>query len=156
MDEHTRENRKYWDELARLHVDTPFYKTDAFRTGEKNIDPLAREWLGDVSGKKLLHLQCHFGLETLSLARMGANVTGLDFSPNAVAIARALSSEANLTATFIEADVLAAPDHLRGFDTVFASWGVLCWISDLSTWMGVAARALKPGGRLVLLEGHPA
>jgi SAM-dependent methyltransferase len=115
-----------------------------------------REALGDVTGKRLLHLQCHFGLDSLSLARLGADVTGIDLSPVAVETARKLSAEMEISATFVEADVLRAPDDFIGFDIVFASWGALCWISDIAAWMRTASRALKSGGRLVLIDGHPA
>src|SRR5207253_9066011 len=124
--------------------------------GANVLDPIARERLVDVAGKRLLHLQCHFGLDTLSIARMGADVTGLDFSPNAIAAARALSEETQVPACFIEADVLDPPADLGGFDIVFASWGAISWIGDLSRWMRTGAEALKPGGRLLLIEGHPA
>ena len=155
MDPHTQTNRKYWDQLARLHPKTPFYRLDSFRRGENILDPLEREALGEVAGKRLLHLQCHFGLETLSLAQLGADVTGLDLSPVAIETGRKLSAEMEIAASFVEADVLHAPDDLRGFDIVFASWGSLCWISDLAAWMRIASRALKPGGRLILIDGHP-
>lgn len=155
MDAHTQTNRKYWDQLAQLHPKTPFYRLDSFRRGENILDPIEREALGEVAGKRLLQLQCHFGLETLSLARQGAEVTGLDLSPVAVETARKLAAELEMPATFIEADVLHAPDHLLGFDIVFASWGALCWISDLTAWMRTASRALNPGGRLILVDSHP-
>src|SRR5258707_11854318 len=106
MDDYRRENRAWWDELAPLHVKSPFYKTEALRRGENVLDPIARERLADVAGKRLLHLQCHFGLDTLSIARMGASVTGLDFSQTAIAAARALSQETGVPGRFIEADVL--------------------------------------------------
>ena len=102
-----------------------------------------------------MHLQCHFGLDTLSLARMGAAVTGLDFSPPAIEQARALAEEAGLEARFICADVLEPPAGLTGFDIVFASWGAIGWIGDMDGWMRTAAGALKSGGRLFLCDGHP-
>jgi len=156
MDDYRRENRAWWDELAPLHVKSPFYKTDAFRRGENILDPIARERLAGVAGKRLLHLQCHFGLDTLCLARMGAEVTGLDFSSKAIIEARALAQETGVPVRFLEADVLDPPADLKGFDIVFSSWGAITWIDDLSRWMRTAAKALKPGGRLLLIEGHPA
>jgi SAM-dependent methyltransferase len=155
VEDYRKTNRAHWDELASLHVTSPFYRTDAFRRGQNVLDPIVRERLGDVSGKRLLHLQCHFGLDTLSIARMGADVTGLDFSPNAIAAARELSGETGVRATFVEADVLDPPDGLTGFDIVFSSWGAIGWISDVSRWMRTAAQALRPNGRLLLVEGHP-
>jgi SAM-dependent methyltransferase len=156
MDGYKIQNRAFWDRLATSHPATPFYKTDAFRRGDNILDPIARTRLCDVTGKRILHMQCHFGLDTLCLARMGAHATGIDFSSVAIDTARALSRETGVPAKFIEADVLNPPPELTGFDIAFASWGALLWIGDLATWMRNAARALKPDGRLILIEGHPA
>jgi SAM-dependent methyltransferase len=148
-------NLAHWDEVTPVHLASPFYRTQAFRQGEVVLDDIARESVGDVTGKHLLHLQCHIGLDTLSLARLGAEVTGLDFSPAALEAARSLSAETGVPGRFIQANVLEPPADLIGFDIVFASWGVHCWIPDMGAWMRTAARALKPGGRLVLLDDHP-
>lgn len=148
-------NRAHWDEVVPVHVASPFYEVDALRRGEVVLDRLAQEAVGEIKGKRLLHLQCHFGVGTLSLARLGAEVTGLDFSEPALELARTLSRELDVPATFIHSNVLEAPTSLEGFDVVFATWGVITWIGDLAGWMRVAARCLKPGGRLVLLDGHP-
>ena len=150
------DNLAHWNEVTPHHVASPMYRTEDFRRGEIVLDPVVRDAIGDVAGKRLLHLQCHFGLDTLSLARMGAQVTGLDFSPVAIEQARALAAEAGIDASFVCADVLAPPAGLTGFDIVFASWGAIFWIGDLGAWMRVAAGALKQGGRLFLTEGHPA
>ena len=149
-------NRAWWDEAVPFHRASGCYKTEEFLSGRNVLDPLVRERMACIRGKRLLHLQCHFGLDTLCLARMGADVTGLDFSANAIAAARELSSEADVAAQFIEGDVLDPPAGLTGFDVVFASWGALGWIKDVQTWMRTAAGALKPGGALFLFEGHPA
>ena len=149
-------NLAHWNEVTPHHVGSPFYRTADFRAGEIVLDPIVRGQVGDVAGKRLLHLQCHFGLDTLSLARMGASVTGLDFSPVAIEKACALAAEAGIEATFICSDVLAPPPGLTGFDIVFASWGAIFWIGDIAAWMRIAAGALKDGGRLFLTEGHPA
>jgi SAM-dependent methyltransferase len=149
-------NLAHWNEVTPHHVTSPMYRTEDFRRGEIVLDPVVREALGDVNGRRLLHLQCHFGLDTLSLARLGARVTGLDFSPPAIDQARALAAEAGLEADFICADVLDPPPRLGGFEIVFASWGAIFWISDIDAWMRVAARSLQAGGRLFLCEGHPA
>jgi SAM-dependent methyltransferase len=112
--------------------------------------------VGDVHGLDLLHLQCHFGLDTLSWARRGARVTGVDFSPVAVQRARQLAVQAGVAADFVESDVLALPADLAGrFDVVFASYGVLCWIESARAWMASAASCLRPGGALVLIDIHP-
>jgi len=156
MDDYRKQNRAWWNEVAPLHVNSPFYPTEAFKRGANVLDPIARDRLTDVAGKRLLPLQCHFGLDTLSIARMGADVTGLDFSSTAIAAARALSRESGVPGQFVESDVLEPPANLAGFDIVFASWGAINWVDDLSGWMRTAARALRPGGRLLLIEGHPA
>ncbi|HLI67606.1 MAG TPA: methyltransferase domain-containing protein [Caulobacteraceae bacterium] len=148
-------NRAHWDEVTPHHLAAPFYRAQAFRDGEVVLDEVARESVGDVAGKRLLHLQCHIGLDTLSLARMGADVTGLDFSPAALEAARTLSAETDVPGRFIQANVLEPPADLTGFDIVFASWGVHCWIPDMAAWMRTAAAALEPGGRLVFLDDHP-
>jgi 2-polyprenyl-3-methyl-5-hydroxy-6-metoxy-1,4-benzoquinol methylase len=124
MSDYTATNLAYWNEMARRRVDSPGYSTAAFRRGENILDPVVLQGVGEVRGKKLLHLQCHhFGLDTLSLARMGADVTGLDFSGDAIAIARQIASETGVKGTFIQSNVLTPPVELNGFDIVFASWG---------------------------------
>lgn len=110
-----------------------------------------------MAGKDLLHLQCHFGLDTLSWARLGARVTGVDFSPVAIARARELAERAGLAATFVEADTQRLPATLAGrFEMVVATYGVLCWIAELDAWMRGASMALRPGGSLILVDLHPA
>jgi SAM-dependent methyltransferase len=155
LSDYTRTNLAYWNEMARRHVDSPGYSTAAFRRGENILDPVVRGGIGEVRGKKLLHLQCHFGLDTLSLARMGAEVTGLDFSDDAITIARQISGETGVNGTFVQSNVLTPPSDLTDLDIVFASWGAVCWIDDMAAWMRTAANALKPGGRLFMAEAHP-
>ncbi|MCF2530320.1 class I SAM-dependent methyltransferase [Yinghuangia soli] len=156
----TPANRSLWDERARVHGSTPddrFYDVDSFLAGREPLFATEVELAGDVAGRDLLHLQCHFGMDTLSWARRGARVTGVDFSPVAVARARDLAERAGLEAEFIEADTQALPASLAGrFDLVVATYGVLCWIGDLDGWMRGAAMALRPGGMLVLVDLHPA
>jgi SAM-dependent methyltransferase len=154
-------NRALWDERAVLHGQDDYYDVAGFLGGastlsERELDEV-RSAVGDVAGLDVLHLQCHFGLDTLTFARLGARVTGLDFSPVAIDRARGLAREARLDATFVEADSQLLPAELEGgFDLVFASYGVLCWIADVDAWMRSAHRALRPGGRLVLIDLHPA
>jgi len=156
MDDYRKHNRAWWNGVVPFHVSSGFYKTGAFKRGENVLDPIVRDRLGNIRGKRVLHLQCHFGLDTLSLSRMGAEVIGLDFSPDAISVARVLSCESGVPGQFIEGDVLDPPPDLNGFDIVFASWGVINWIDDLSRWMSRAAEALKPRGHLLLFDGHPA
>ena len=159
MEDYLKYNRARWDEAVGIHVNsqTGFYGLERFRAGEDVLGPIEREEIGDVSGKRLLHLQCHFGLDTLSLARRGAVVTGFDFSSKAIAQARALSQDSALPATFIEGDVYNAPSLVEGeFDLVYVTWGAINWLPDIARWAQVVAHFLAPGGVLYLLEGHPA
>ncbi|MEU9163939.1 class I SAM-dependent methyltransferase [Streptomyces sp. NPDC048424] len=153
-------NRALWDERARIHGSTPtdrFYDVESFVAGRETLYALERELAGDVAGKDLLHLQCHFGMDTLSWARLGARVTGVDFAPTAIERARQLAGRTGLDATFVEADTQRLPDTLADrFDLVVATYGVLCWIADLDGWMRGAAMALRPGGSLVVVDLHPA
>jgi SAM-dependent methyltransferase len=150
-------NRTWWDGVVETHVGSPMYLTQAFRAGGDTLHPIESEEIGDVRGRSLVHLQCHFGLDTLSLARRGARATGLDFSGKAVAQARALAAEAGLEARFVESNVYDAPTALGDtYDIVYVTWGAINWLPDLDRWAKAVAAVLKPGGFLYLLEGHPA
>lgn len=155
MDSYRQSNLAYWESVVSIHLASAFYRADAFRQGANVLDSIEREFLGDIRGKRLLHLQCHFGLDTLSCARLGADVTGVDFSPRAIETARALASETRLSANFLEGDATDPPIPPAAFDIVFASWGAIMWIEDMNAWMRAAAKALVPGGRLLLIDGHP-
>jgi SAM-dependent methyltransferase len=149
-------NRARWDELVGIHARSAFYDVAGFKAGECSLRPLEVEELGDVSGKSLLHLQCHFGLDTLSWARRGAAVTGVDYSTEAIALARSLAQELNIPATFVCSDVLELPSALQGsFDVVFTSYGAICWLPDLRRWADVVRHFLKPGGTFYMAEVHP-
>ena len=155
-DEHFAANRDLWNAWTRLHIDSDFYAVDAFRAGQTTLKSVELEALGDVTGKTLLHLQCHFGLDTLSWAREGAVVTGMDFSEDAIATAQSLSEELAIPATFIQSNVYNLPDVLdETFDIVFTSYGVLPWLPDLHRWAQVVTHFLKPGGTFYLVEFHP-
>lgn len=149
-------NLARWEEQVDIHVGSDFYRVKEFLGGESSLDPLILDEIGDVSGKRLLHLQCHFGLDTLSFARMGALATGLDFSPKAIAAAEKLAREARLDARFIYARVDEAQEEAgTGYDIVFTSWGVLMWLPDLAVWAANIASCLAQGGTFYLAEGHP-
>src|SRR5687768_9964062 len=149
-------NRAHWDEATDIHTRGNVYGVEEFWRGLCKLHRVEVEELGDVSGKSLLHLQCHFGLDTLSWARAGATVTGVDFSAAAIAAARALAAETGLPARFIESDLYRLPEQLdETFDVVFTSYGVLGWMPDLRRWAEVAAGFVRPGGRLYLAEFHP-
>ena len=135
-----------------------FYDVESFRNGERPIrlTDEEREEVGSVEGKTLLHLQCHFGLDTLSWARLGATVTGADFSAESIAAARSLASDLGIEATFVESDLYRLPEVLHErFDIVYTSGGVLEWLPDIATWGRVAAGFVRPGGFLYLNEVHP-
>jgi SAM-dependent methyltransferase len=151
-----------WDVLATRHGqgEDSYYDVPGFLAGGLSLNDRERAEVaaavGEVAGRDLLHLQCHFGLDTLSWARLGARVTGVDFSPVALARAREIAAAAGLAAEFVQADVLALPASLaRRFDVVFASYCVLCWIGSARAWMESAASCLRPGGALILIDGHP-
>lgn len=156
MDAYRAANRAKWDELVQPHLTSGMYSVDALRAGNRRLDPVEDEEIGDVAGLSVLHLQCHFGLDTLTLAQRGATVTGIDFSPAAIQAARALAAEVELEATFVEGDLYDAPKLIEGtFDLVFTSWGTICWLPDLAGWARIAASFLKPGGRFYFIDCHP-
>jgi SAM-dependent methyltransferase len=148
-------NRDLWDEWAEINVRSPFYDVAAFKRAPSPLDDEVLAGLGDLAGTSVLHLQCHFGMDTLRLALAGASrAVGVDFSPKAIAHARALATEMNVGAEFVEADVLAL-DLGEQFDVVFTSYGVIGWLPELTPWGAVIAKHLKPGGRFFMIEGHP-
>ena len=149
-------NLGHWNEVVPIHERSEFYDVPGFKSGKSTLMPIEVEELGDVEGKTLLHLQCHFGLDTMSWARRGAIVTGVDFSERAITLARSLSREICLDARFVLSNVYDLPDNLDGqFDVVFTSYGVLIWLPDLSEWARVVSHFLKPGGVFYVVDGHP-
>lgn len=149
-------NKTGWNQRTAFHKDSAFYDLEGFRAGKPALNSIELEDVGDVKGKSLLHLQCHFGMDTLDWARRGAKVTGLDFSEDAIAIAKNLSGELNLNAEFVCANVYDLEEHIKEqFDIVFTSYGVIGWLPDLKTWARLIAGRLKPGGLFYLAEFHP-
>ncbi|WBA42433.1 class I SAM-dependent methyltransferase [Hymenobacter canadensis] len=149
-------NRTLWNTKTVHHVASDFYNVPAFLAGESSLNAIELGLLGEVVGQRVLHLQCHFGQDSLSLSRLGAQVTGVDLSDQAIAKARELNAQLGLNAEFICADVYALPQQLhQQFDMVFTTYGVLGWLPDMDRWAAVVAHSLKPGGRLVLVEFHP-
>jgi SAM-dependent methyltransferase len=160
LDNYLKANLASWDEAVTLHVGSELYDVEGFKAGRSTLSEIELDELGPSvrEGTTLLHLQCHFGLDTLSWARRGAIVTGADFSGEGVRTARSLADEVGLSrrATFVQSDVESLPDRLSGsFDVVFASWGALIWLDDLERWADVVAHFLKPGGILYIAEFHP-
>ncbi len=158
MTDHVDMNRRNWDERAAIHArdTTGDYMLDRFRAGEDALHAIEATELGDISGKRVLHLQCHIGRDTLCLVRRGATATGLDFSSAALSVARRLSDETGLKADFVEGTVYQAPDLTPGpFDLVFTTWGTICWLPDVKKWAKVIASVLAPGGELYFADIHP-
>ena len=158
MDDALRANRDLWNAWTEIHVGSAFYNVESFRNGQDAIwlDDYEREEVGPVAGKTLLHVQCHFGLDTLSWARLGAIVTGADFSDAGIEAARALAAELAIPATFVLSNLYDLPATLDGqFDIVYTSKGVLGWLPDIVGWAQVVAHFVKPGGFFYLTEIHP-
>jgi SAM-dependent methyltransferase len=154
-------NRANWDERVAIHLASQTYELDSLRAGRARLDPIQEAELGPVDRLRVLHLQCHFGRESLTLASRGAEVTGLDFSAPAIAAARRLAGELGLAGRtrFILADLYDAPSAIPepgSFDLVFVTWGAICWLPDIRRWAEIVAYFLKPAGALYLVEGHPA
>ena len=156
MDHRLEANRRNWNERTPVHAASTFYDVESFKAGRITLNDIERREVGAVAGKSLLHLQCHFGMDTMCWARLGAEATGVDFSDAAVALARSLNAELGLNARFIQSNVYDLPTALHEqFDIVYTAVGVLCWLPDLHAWAKVAARYVKPGGFLYLMDGHP-
>jgi SAM-dependent methyltransferase len=153
-------NRAHWDELAQLHGQDDYYDTEALLAGADTLSDDEQAALvravGSVAGLDVIHIQCHIGFDTISLARRGARVTGVDFSSESLAKAKGLAAAAGVSIDWVQADATALPAKLRSrFDLAYSTIGVLCWISDIDAWMRSAASVLRPGGRLVLIDIHP-
>ena len=159
LDRYREANRARWDESVAIHAASEFYGVERFLAGESTLLPLDLEEVGGVDGKALLHLQCHFGLDTLSWAREGAEVVGVDFAPSAVRTARQIAKQAGISAEFVESELYASPDvlsdRLGSFDIVYVNLGAICWLPNIRGWARVCAGFLKPGGVLYLRDVHP-
>ncbi len=160
MDDYRTLNRASWDERAPAHAASPDYAVDRFAEDPaflSNVVRFDQPLLGDITGLRGVHLQCHIGTDTVSLARLGATMTGLDFSAASLAEARRLAGKAGADVGFVEAEVYDAVDVLgpEGFDLVFTGIGAICWLPDIRRWASVVAGLLRQGGRLFMREGHP-
>lgn len=156
MSQYISLNRQLWNLRTPFHIDSEFYDVIGFLKGKNTLNEIELSLLGDVHGKKILHLQCHFGLDTLSLARMGAQVTGVDFSDVAIEKANELAGSTNIPARFVCCNIYDLPQHLdETFDLVFTSYGTIGWLPDLDAWAAIIKRYLKPEGKFVFAEFHP-
>jgi SAM-dependent methyltransferase len=157
--DHLAANREVWQEWTRLHVTSAFYDVEGFVAdpSSRPLDPLVRGLVGDVAGRRLLHLQCHFGMDTLRFALMGATVTGVDFSAEAIEAARSLAARLGIDAAFVESDVCDLPAEVPegAFDVVFTSYGTISWLPDLRPWAAGIASRLAPGGAFHIVDMHP-
>jgi len=147
-------NRTLWNNKTQVHLQSDFYNVKDFKKGATSLQSIELEQLGNVKDRTLLHLQCHFGQDTLSWARLGAHVTGIDFSEEAIQAAKYLASELNMNAHFITNDVYSLQLDEK-YDIVFTSYGVIGWLPDLEKWAQVIENHLKPGGTFHLIEFHP-
>jgi len=157
MEDYYQTNKDAWNARTKIHLHSSFYNLDGFKKEVKSIPDLDLSLLDDIRGKSILHLQCHFGMDTLSLSKRGARVVGVDFSEEAIKTAKSLNEELELNAQFCCCNIYDAPAQLRGrqFDIVYTSYGVVNWLPDLVKWGQVIAEMLKDGGRFVLVEFHP-
>ena len=156
-DQYFSQNKKLWNERVSVHLQSKFYDVEAFRKGANSLKEIEMaEIAGEVAGKSLLHLQCHFGQDSLALARLGAQVTGIDFSDKAIEAAQQLNDELGLNARFIQTNVYDLEQVLDGeFDVIFSTYGAIPWLPDLEKWAAIVSRFLKKGGIFYLAEFHP-
>lgn len=149
-------NKQTWNTKTHAHYDSEFYDNENFIKGKTSLKEPELDLLPDLKGKSVLHLQCHFGQDTISLARMGAKATGVDLSNDAVEKARELANLTNADCEFVCCDIYDLPNHLdKQFDIVFTSYGTIIWLPDLDKWASIVSRFLKPGGQFVFVEFHP-
>ena len=149
-------NRQSWNNRVDAHLKSEFYDLENFVKGNSSLNSIELELLGDVKGKSILHLQCHFGQDSISLSRLGASVVGVDLSDKAIESANQLAKDTKSTASFICCDIYDLPNHLdRKFDVVFTSYGTIGWLPDLEKWAKIVSQFLKPNGQFVFVEFHP-
>lgn len=149
-------NKNTWNMKTEHHVESDFYDVENFMKGKSSLNDIELDLLGDVSGKSILHLQCHFGQDTLSLERTGAIVTGVDLSDKAIEQANVLTKKLNSKATFICCDVYDLPKHLdKKFDIVYTSYGTIGWLPDIDKWANIISTFLKPQGKFIFADFHP-
>jgi ubiquinone/menaquinone biosynthesis C-methylase UbiE len=149
-------NRQSWNNRIDVHLNSEFYNLDGFLKGNSSLNDIELNLLGDITGKSILHLQCHFGQDSISLGRLGANVTGIDLSDKAIESAVRIALETNTNTKFICCDLYELPNYLdEQFDIVYTSYGTIGWLPDLDKWAQIVSRYLKPGGQFVFVEFHP-
>jgi len=156
MNDYKKINKEAWNKRTEIHWDSKFYDNEAFIAGENSLKSIEMNLLGDIKGKKILHLQCHFGQDTISLSRLGADSVGVDLSDNAIEKAKELANITDSSARFICCDIYDLPQHLNEkFDIVFTSYGTIGWLPDMDRWAELISSYLNPGGKFVFVEFHP-
>lgn len=156
MEDYIDINRQSWNKRAEIHPDSDFYEMALFRKGLNSLKAPELKILGDVTDVRILHLQCHFGQDSISLSRMGAKVTGVDFSDTAIDYARQLALDLGTDTAFICSDIYSLPEILEEtFDMVFTTYGTIGWLPDIQKWASVVSHFLRPGGKLIFAEFHP-
>lgn len=156
MDNYLEINKLSWGNRLASHLSSDFYDLPGFLAGNSSLNSIELDLLGDVKGKSILHLQCHFGQDSISLSRLGAKVTGVDFSTQSIEKGRELAAQTNCDTQFVCSDIYDLPNHLdQKFDIVYTSYGTISWLPDLDKWAGVISQFLKPSGQFVFVEFHP-
>ena len=149
-------NRQSWNNRVQSHLNSDFYDLEGFLQGKSSLNSIELQLLGEIKNKHILHLQCHFGQDSLSLGRLGAHVTGVDLSDKAVESAIELADKTKIDADFICSDIYELPKYLdKQFDIVFTSYGTIGWLPDLDKWAKIVSKYLKPGGKFIFVEFHP-
>jgi ubiquinone/menaquinone biosynthesis C-methylase UbiE len=149
-------NRLSWNQRTETHLKSEFYDLDGFLKGKTSLNAIELNLLGDIKGKTILHLQCHFGQDSISLSRLGAIVTGVDLSDKAIKNAQQIAKDTHSNVKFICCDIYDLPDHLNEkFDIVYTSYGTIGWLPDLDKWAKIVSRFLHPNGQFVFVEFHP-
>lgn len=156
MKDYASINKKWWDKVTPIHARSKLYNLEKFKKGKSSLQSIEIKEIGNVKGKSLLHLLCHFGQDTLSFARMGANVTGVDISEESIKFAQKLSKEIDVSSNFICSDIYKLPEVLnKKYDIIFASYGALCWLSDIEKFIKIIHHFLKKGGMFYIVDLHP-
>lgn len=149
-------NKLSWKNRLESHLKSDFYKMDDFLLGATSLNKIELDLLGDITDLKILHLQCHFGQDSISLSRMGADVTGVDFSEESIQTAKELAEKCNVTTKFVCSDIYSLPLVLEDkYDLVYTSYGTISWLPDIKQWAAVVSKFLKPNGKFVFVEFHP-
>ncbi len=155
-DNYLEVNKNAWNQKTEIHIGSDFYDMPSFISGKNVLPDLDIEMLGNINGKDILHLQCHFGQDTISMSRMGANVTGVDLSDKAIETARKLATQCYTNTKFVCCDVYSAPQNIsQQFDVVYTSYGTIGWLPDIQAWAKVVAHFLKPGAEFIFADFHP-